>query len=207
MNLSLKVSQTFVKNVLTKIATHWFVVVILAYVGLFVIQINFIWPIEKLYFGELTTYASLLFLPHSVRVIAAWLLGPKAIFALFPASLIMGYIFDTTSDYGLIFYLNNLLSAASAVIAFEFLKLMKMNIYPVGERMTSWRNVIFAGCLASFFNSLCGAYLKGASLSAGELFELIFRFIIGDILGLFISMFVLMLLFRYAKALKNKSGD
>ena len=39
----------------------------------------------------------------------------------------------------------------------------------------------------------------GTSLGAGELFELIFRFIIGDILGLLISMFVLMILFRYAR--------
>jgi hypothetical protein len=65
--------------------------------------------------------------------------------------------------------------------------------------MTSWRNVIFAGCLASFFNSLSNAYFMGTYLGAGELFELIFRFIIGDILGLLISMFVLMILFRYAR--------
>ena len=199
MNYTLKASHELVKNILTRIGTNWFGVVMLAYVGLFVIQINFIWPIEKLYFGELTAYASLLFLPHSVRVIAAWLLGPKAILALFPASVISGYIIGTTIDNGLNFYLICLFSSASAVIAFEFLKLMKMNVYPSGNRMTSWRNVIFAGCLASFFNSLSSTYFRSTNLNEGELFDIIFRYIVGDILGLLISMFVLMILFRYAR--------
>ena len=199
MNYTLKASHELVKNILKRIGTNWFGVVMLAYVGLFVIQINFIWPIEKLYFGELTAYASLLFLPHSVRVIATWLLGPKAILALFPASVISGYIIGTTIDNGLNFYLICLFSSASAVIAFEFLKLMKMNVYPSGNRMTSWRNVIFAGCLASFFNSLSSTYFRSTNLNEGELFDIIFRYIVGDILGLLISMFVLMILFRYAK--------
>ena len=173
MNYTLKASHELVKNILTRIGTNWFGVVMLAYVGLFVIQINFIWPIEKLYFGELTAYASLLFLPHSVRVIAAWLLGPKAILALFPASVISGYIIGTTIDNGLNFYLICLFSSASAVIAFEFLKLMKMNVYPSGNRMTSWRNVIFAGCLASFFNSLSSTYFRSTNLNEGELFDII----------------------------------
>ena len=204
MNFTFKASHNLVKNTLTTIGTHWFGVVMLGYIGLFYVQFNFIWPIEKIYFGELTAYASLLFLPHSIRVISAWLLGPKAILALFPASVITGYIFGTTIDNGLFFYLSCLLSSASAVIAFEFLKLMKMNVYPTGEMMTSWRNVIFAGCLASFFNSLGNAYFMGFFLSTRELSEIIFRFIIGDILGLLISMFVLIILFSYGRFFENR---
>ncbi|MDB2390744.1 hypothetical protein N9X12_05950 [Alphaproteobacteria bacterium] len=202
MKSKFKPAYNITKSALVTIGLHWFVIVFLAYICLSLIQFHLIWPIETIYFPDLSVYVSLLFLPHSVRVIAAWLLGPKAILALFPATVISGYIFDSTIDNSLIFYLNSLFSSASAIIAFEFLKLMKMNVYPRGEWMTSWRNVIFAGCLASFFNSLGNAYFMGAYIGANELFEIIFRFITGDILGLLISMFVLMILFRYDKHIR-----
>ena len=192
------------QNVLTTIFTHWFSVVTFTYLGLYLIQVNFILPLEKTYFGNLTEYASLLFLPHAVRVIAAWLLGPKAILALFPASVISLHFYEPISAQGLGFYLYILFSSASAIIAFEFLKLMKIDIYPRGERMSSWRNVLFAGFLASFFNSLCSVYFIEAIPDTDTLFELIFRFIFGDVLGLLVSMFVLMLLFRYYRYFKNK---
>lgn len=192
------------QNVLTTIFTHWFSVVTFTYLGLYLIQVNFILPLEKTYFGNLTEYASLLFLPHAVRVIAAWLLGPKAILALFPASVISLHFYEPISAQGLGFYLYILFSSASAIIAFEFLKLMKIDIYPRGERMSSWRNVLFAGFLASFFNSLGGVYFIEAIPDTDALFELIFRFIIGDVLGLLFSMFVLMILFRYYRYFENK---
>jgi hypothetical protein len=81
---------------------------------------------------------------------------------------------------------------------------MKIDIYPRGERMSSWRNVLFAGFLASFFNSLGGVYFIEAIPDTDALFELIFRFIIGDVLGLLFSMFVLMILFRYYRYFENK---
>jgi len=192
------------QNVLTTIFTHWFSVVTFTYLGLYLIQVNFILPLEKTYFGNLTEYASLLFLPHAVRVIAAWLLGPKAILALFPASVISLHFYEPISAQGLGFYLYILFSSASAIIAFEFLKLLKIDIYPRGERMSSWRNVLFAGFLASFFNSLGGVYFIEAIPDTDALFELIFRFIIGDVLGLLFSMFVLMILFRYYRYFENK---
>ena len=192
------------QNVLTTIFTHWFSVVTFTYLGLYLIQVNFILPLEKTYFGNLTEYASLLFLPHAVRVIAAWLLGPKAILALFPASVISLHFYEPISAQGLGFYLYILFSSASAIIAFEFLKLMKIDIYPRGERMSSWRNVLFAGFLASFFNSLGGVSFIEAIPDTDALFELIFRFIIGDVLGLLVSMFVLMILFRYYRYFENK---
>ncbi|MGB2319719.1 MAG: hypothetical protein ACPH74_06430 [Candidatus Puniceispirillum sp.] len=200
----IKIPYSLVKIALKTIFTHWFSVVTLSYIGLYLIQANLILPLEKTYFGNLTKYASLLFLPHAVRVIAAWLLGPKAILALFPASLISIHIYEPIIDRDLSFYIYSLFSSASAVIAFEFLKLMKMDIYPRGEKMSSWRNVLFAGFLASLFNALSSVYFKEVVLNNEELFELIFRFIIGDVLGLLVSMFVLMIVFRYYRHFKNK---
>jgi len=200
----IKISYNLVKIALKTIFTHWFSVVTLSYIGLYLIQANLILPLEKTYFGNLTEYASLLFLPHAVRVIASWLLGPKAILALFPATLISMHFYQPIIDGELGFYLYTLFSSATAVIAFEFLKLIKMDIYPRGERMSSWRNVLFAGFLASIFNSLGSVYFTNVIPETDKLIELIFRFIIGDVLGLLVSMFVLMIVFRYYRHFENK---
>lgn len=200
----IKIPYSLVKIALKTIFTHWFSVVTLSYIGLYLIQANLILPLEHTHFGDLTKYASLLFLPHAVRVIVAWLLGPKAILALFPASLISIHIYEPITDRDLSFYFYILFSSASAVIAFELLKFMKMDIYPRGEKMLSWRNVLFAGFLASLFNALSSVYFTEVILNNEELLELIFRFIIGDVLGLLVSMFVLMILFRYYRHFTNK---
>ena len=196
-------SYDFARNAIARICTHWFSVVTLIYIGLYLFQLNIILPLEKTYFGELTKYASLLFLPHAVRVIAAWLLGPKAILALFPAALISINIYQPIIDRDFSFYIYILFSSASAIIAFELLKFVKMDIYPRGERMSSWRNVLFAGFLASIFNSLASAFFTEVIPEVNKLFELIVRFIIGDVLGLLVSMFVLMTIFRYHYVLQK----
>ena len=69
--------------------------------------------------------------------------------------------------------------------------------------MSSWRNVLFAGFLASIFNSLASAFFTEAIPEVNKLFELIVRFIIGDVLGLLVSMFVLMTIFRYHYVLQK----
>lgn len=203
MNHKIETSYNTVKSTLTAIGTHWFGVVIATYICLFILQVNFIYPIEKAYFGESTTYASLLFLPHAVRVIAAWLLGPKAILALFPATMISTHLYEPLTLHAPALYIYCLASSASAVIAFEFLKLIKMNVYPSGK-MKSWRNVLFAGFLASFISSFGGIYFIDARLDFGKVVELSFRYITGDTLGLIVSMFVLMILFRYGRYLENR---
>lgn len=202
MKHKIKSSYTIAKSTLTAIGTHWFSVVMLAYICLFILQVNFIFPIEKAYFGGSTTYASLLFLPHAVRVIAAWLLGPKAILALFPATVISAHLYEPLTVHAPALYIYCLASSASAVITFEFLKLMKMNVYPSGK-MKSWCNVLFAGFLASFISSFGSLYFIDARLDFGKVVELSFRNITGDTLGLIVSMFVLMILFRYGRYFEN----
>lgn len=203
MKHKIKTSYSIIKSTLTAISTHWFVVVIITYIGLFVLQASVIFPLQRAFFGEPTSYASILFLPHSVRVISAWLLGPKAILALFPATMISTYLYAPVTHHEPALYIHCLVSSASAVIAFEFLKLMKMNVYPSGK-MKSWRNVLFAGFLASFINLLSGIYFTDDSLNIGRIVELSLIYIIGDTLGLIVSMFVLIILFRYGRYFENR---
>ena len=178
---------------------HWLGIVMLLHVSAFIIQMTLILPFEVAAAGHIGSLASVLFLPHAVRVLSVWLLGPKAFFALFPASLFISYLFFRHDyDPGTLILIT-LWGSASAVIAFEFLRLMNLDVYPKNVAHIDWRSLVFAGCLASFFNSVGGTYLKREGLSTPEIFELLSRYLIGDIGGLLFCLIVLMLILRYVR--------
>ena len=178
---------------------HWLGIVMLLHVSAFIIQVTLILPFETAAFGHVGSLASVLFLPHAVKVLSVWLIGPKAFFALFPAEIFISYFFLRFDFDPVTLLLISLWGSASAVIAFEFLRLMNLDVYPKNAARINWRSLVFAGCLASFFNSVGGTYLKREGLSTPEIFELLGRYLIGDIGGLLFCLIVLMLILRYVR--------
>ena len=181
------------------LSQHWFGVTILAYLFAFVVHKHLIFPFELSFTSGNATFASFLFLPHAVRVLSAWLLGPKSLIALIPATIATSLITDTTSHTEYEFLSHVLIpvfSACSAVIAFEFMRFCKIDAYPKDTGIISWRTVLFGGVLASIINSLGSTWLKSVFFEPSELMEVIFRFIVGDTLGLLFGMLVITLIFR-----------
>ena len=84
-------------NFMRSLSQHWFGVTILAYLFAFVVQKHLIFPFEISFTGGNATFASFLFLPHAVRVLSAWLLGPKSLLAMIPATIATSLITDTTA--------------------------------------------------------------------------------------------------------------
>ena len=72
---------------LLKLFLHWFVFIFLAYLGLVAFQHLVIMPIETMMVKRNVAFVSLLYLPHAVRVLGAWMVGPKSILALIPAAI------------------------------------------------------------------------------------------------------------------------
>ena len=156
-------------------------------------------PFEIAEAGHIGSLASVLFLPHAVKVLSVWLVGPKAFFALFPAEIFISYFFLSFDFDYVTLLLISLWGSASAVIAFEFLRLMNLSVYPKNLATINWRSLVFAGCLASFFNSVGGTYLKSKGLAPDEFFQVLGRYLIGDIGGLLFCLIVLMLIMRYLR--------
>ena len=182
---------------LISLGQHWFGIVMLFHVITFIVQMSIILPFEIAEAGHIGSLASVLFLPHSVKVLSVWLLGPKAFLALFPAEIFISYFFLRLDFDPVTLLLISLWGSASAVIAFEFLRLMNLNVYPKNVATINWRSLVFAGCVASLFNSVGGTYLKSKGLAPVEIIELLGRYLIGDIGGLLFCMIVLMLILRY----------
>ena len=109
------------------LAQHWLGFVMLIHVGAFIIQVNFILPFEIAAAGHMGSLASVLFLPHAVRVLSVWLIGPKAFFALFPASLLISFLYLRHEYDTFTLLLITLWGALSAVISFEFLRYVGFN--------------------------------------------------------------------------------
>ena len=162
------------------------------------LQIYVFLPIEINLFGPLTAYASFLFLPHAVRVLAAWLLGPKALFALIPAEVIVTLLFfnPLAKHISAVIIVAPIVAASTAVVAFEFMKFMKIDVYPNVNSSPNWRGVVFAGILASLFNSISGTLIKTATVPTNGSMSIIIRYLVGDISGLLLGMLLLMLTFK-----------
>ena len=171
-------------------------------------QLLVVFPIELSLFGENTVFASFLFLPHAVRVLSAWLLGPKSLLAILPAGLVITWVSGNLHGHLGEEFLTQLLiytfADCSAVLAFEFMRLCNIDAYPKKVGVISWRTVLFGGILASVINSIGSTWLRSPYIEPVALLEVISRFILGDSLGLLLGMMLIMLFSKFIrKNMKN----
>ena len=191
-------------SILRKFTQHWLGITTLAYLVTFVIWRYLILPFEISLTNENAIFASFLFLPHAVRVLSAWLLGPKSLIAMIPAGIAVSLIGGASPPQGYELLLEVMLAtfaASSAVMAFEFMRLCKIDVYPKDEGIVSWRTVLFGGVLASIINSLGSTWLKSGYFDAALILEVITRFILGDVMGLIVGMLTIMSVVRYMRKL------
>jgi hypothetical protein len=189
-------------SILRKFTQHWLGITTLAYLVTFVIWRYLILPFEISLTNENAIFASFLFLPHAVRVLSAWLLGPKSLIAMIPAGIAVSLIGGASPPQGYELLLEVILAtfaASSAVMAFEFMRLCKIDAYPKDNGIVSWRTVMFGGVLASIINSLGSTWLKSGYFDAALIIEVITRFILGDVMGLIAGMLAIMFVARYMR--------
>ena len=83
-NLTRKVKmKTMTKQILLSPLT----IIFISYVAVFLFQLHVVFPAEAKLFSVYSATASLMFLPHAVRVLATAIIGPKVFFLLFPATI------------------------------------------------------------------------------------------------------------------------
>ena len=121
------------------------------------------------------------------------MVGPKSILALIPAS-ICGYFFAMHPDTGAFTptdLIIPMIGALCAPVAFELMRFVRIDVYPKSTGVISWRTLIFAGLFSSIINSFFSTlFLEGRFPIEGT-FEVLTRFVIGDVMGLVIMLFLL----------------
>ncbi|NOD65288.1 MULTISPECIES: hypothetical protein [unclassified Ruegeria] len=163
-----------------------------AYVAASFLTFAVLMPLQNMYFPEYPSRASLLFLPHGVRVLSAWLLGWRAIFALLPGVFIVFAYLGGTD----VFLPSRLLAIAIAVTTvpavFYLCKAVGWDLFPRPDRKPCWACVMGVGIITSFLVSGL------TNLAFGSATVEYIAFLIGDISGLFFLMLGLYFAFRFA---------
>lgn len=163
-----------------------------AYVVASFLTFEVLMPLQNMFFPEYPSRASLLFLPHGVRVLSAWLLGWRAIFALLPGVFLV-FAFLGGTDVFLPSRLMAMVIAVTTVPAvFYLLKWAGWDLFPRPDRKPCWVSVMGVGIITSF---LVSGLTNLAFGSAGVEY---IAFLIGDISGLFFLMLGLYFAFRFA---------
>ena len=185
-----------------KFFLHWFVLIFVIYLGLVTVQYQVIMPIEAMMVEHNVALASLLYLPHAVRVLGAWLVGPKSVLALIPAS-VCGYFFATRPETGAFTpadFIIPMVGALCAPVAFELMRIVRIDVYPKSTGVISWRTLVFAGLFSSIINSFFSTLFLEGRFPIEDTFDVLTRFIIGDVMGLVI---ILLLLIRLLEAFRR----
>ena len=176
-----------------------FIIAFGCYLALHFLQFFVIFPVEAKYGSNVTWLASLFFFPHLVRVLAVWMLGPLAFFALLPADIIIHLILHPDRQLTDLQILVPFVSSGCAVIAFELFKLVGINFYMTATKASNWRPLFLIGAIASVINSVGLSVLYQGLVIPEASLNLLANYMVGDVLGLFFGLIVLMVLTRLLK--------
>lgn len=159
-----------------------------AYVLTFLITFEVGFPLQDYFFPSLENHVSLLFLPHGVRIIAAWLFGARSILFLFPGEVATHFLLWGNTGLEMEILSTILIGCSVGWLGFWLVGLF--GLVPRGAYATTsdWKVLMIAGVAASLLNSLLNSLAFGSGLANAV------GYLIGDISG----QFFLMLLMIYA---------
>jgi len=164
----------------------------LAYIAASLLTFWVLMPLQNVFFPEYPSRASLLFLPHGVRVLSAWLLGWRAIPALFPGVFIVFAILGGTDVFLPSRLMAILIAITTAPAVLYILKWAGWDLFPAQGRAPCWACIMGVGVITSILVSILTNWAFGSSTS-----EYV-AFLIGDVSGLLFLMFGLYFAFRFA---------
>lgn len=148
-------------------------------------------------------FASLLYLPHGVRVLAAWFLGWRSVPVLFVASVVGHLAIYQTRTPELI-VTSSLSSALCASLAMQIVLLAAPSVTAAQNERGTWRVLLLIALLSSGFNTVgqvVALVVSGRQINFASLFDLghVFNFALGDVAGMVAVFAGLTLAFRWSR--------
>jgi hypothetical protein len=179
-----------------------YLIAILAYVVAFGLTTFVIAPVQGLFLPEITVFASLMYLPHGIRILATWALGWRAVPALVLANLAASALFVPDSTLQFLesaHAMGVFVGAVSAFAAFEISRALGVNLYFGGAQQINWKGILSVGILASIINSIGQSYVYGDLIALGDRLPVLMVYLLGDVIGLIACLIALMLVFRWQR--------
>jgi hypothetical protein len=180
-----------------------FLIIVLVYVLAHGLTALVVTPVQNFFLPDLTVFASLMYLPHGVRVLATWAYGWRAVSALIAGVSLSAWLFSPSEDLNFLepaLIEGILVGSASAFIAFELLRIAGFDLYLGGSEKLQWKGMISVGALASVINSFGQTLVYSDLIDLEKIIKVWAVYAVGDLIGLIVSMVVLMLVFRWSRA-------
>ena len=183
-----------------------FAVIVIAYVASYGLTASLITPIQSKVLPEITVYASLMYLPFGVRVLATMFLGWRAIIPLMigvrAAGMLLGP--DPIAYWpDMLLLMSIVVGETCAYIAFEVFRLAGRNAYSIGNQPPHWKRVVLVGVLASVINSAGQTIVFGRFSDIMHPDGTFLVYLLGDVIGLVAMMTLLMFIFRWIRLWGN----
>lgn len=156
--------------------------IFLSFITLYFVSI-YLWQLNLI-------YGNLLFLPHSIRIIAALIFGWISFPGLLLAHIFCEVLIDGNN--------NIILPLYGAIIVFLVIEILKyFEVFDFQNfNNVSFINILFIVFLASIFNSIGSFlildYIYGTKIGS---FNFVVSYIIGDFLGGFVGLYIYLKLF------------
>jgi len=177
-----------------------FLIVVAAYILARGVTALVVTPVQTIFMPEYTVFASLIYLPHGVRVLATWAFGWKAIPALIIGVYMSAWVFSPTHDLDLLkpaLIMGILVGAFSAFLAFELVRCVGYDGYFGRSVNLNWKAMIIIGTISSIINSVGQTLVYSGLLGLDKIPGSLVIFAVGDLVGLIVCMVVLMFCFRW----------
>lgn len=164
-----------------------------AYLGAFILTFGLLMPFQRNFLPEYANYASILFLPHGVRVLTAWLYGSRALLLLAPSALFTHGILYGTMGFSSDYFFAALFGISCATSSFWLFSKLGMDFRQDHTQLASWREILLVGSFASIINVVGTSYFFGFGIETAS------AYFIGDFGGLLACMLILMWAFRWMR--------
>lgn len=159
-------------------------------------------PVQNLFLPEITVFASLIYLPHGVRVLCVWLFGWRACLPLAVGAFLSELMFTDAGVRQLmqpVLMQSIAVGAVSALVAFELVRLAGRDLYAGQARQIAWTGLLAIGALASVLNSIGQSLVFSGLIFPEDQLPVLAVYAVGDLFGLLACMVALMLIFRWLR--------
>ena len=173
-----------------------------AFLIAFIIHKYLITPFEIFIFSaDLIEHASFCYLPHAIRIISYYLLGPVVLIPIFLSQCFTFIVFNNADPINTI--LLSSISTLSIYFGFNFYELIKKNKIFNIFNFVDWKKIIIIGFSVSLFNSTLSCLYLSITHDFDHFHETLnLTYLTGDVLGLVFGMLLFIITIKCIGQLK-----
>jgi hypothetical protein len=177
--------------------------VFLSFSFLFLLVEFIVTPVQRALNLPQTVHASLVFLPHGIRVLSIWLFQERAVIPLFLVHLVTYTFFSPHGGSALTYIGLVFVGTLCAPCAFVLVRATGIDISPKNVRVVHWRVILLVGFFASIINSIGNSFLLSPTIHPSMHLTTAATYMIGDTMGVLVVLVILLFLFRFKRLAKN----